>query len=66
MSKKNLHPEFYNAQIFCDNNFIFEVGSTKKVLKVDIWLENHPFFTGSKNVLDSEGRIKKFEKKYKN
>ncbi len=64
MAKKNLHPKWYNTKIFCDGKFILEIGTTKKELYVDIWSGNHPFYTGSQKILDTEGRISKFKKKY--
>jgi large subunit ribosomal protein L31 len=64
MAKKNLHPEFYNTKIFCDGKNILEVGTTKKELIVEIWSGNHPFYTGSQKIIDSEGRVDRFEKKY--
>jgi large subunit ribosomal protein L31 len=33
-------------------------------LKVDVWSGNHPFFTGSQKIIDSEGRVEKFMRKY--
>ena len=62
--KKNLHPKYFKAKIFFNGNLIFEVGSTKEAIYVDIWSGNHPFYTNSQKVLDTEGRISKFEKKY--
>jgi len=41
-----------------------KTGSTKQVLNVEVWSGNHPFYTGSQQVLDIEGRIQKFLKKY--
>jgi len=66
MIKKNLHPEWYTAKVYCDGNIIFEVGSTKKELSIDVWAGNHPFYTGSQKILDTEGRVEKFERKYSN
>ena len=43
----------------------FEVGTTKKEVRVDICSNCHPFFTGKKRFLDTEGRVDKFKKKYK-
>jgi large subunit ribosomal protein L31 len=65
MAKKGLHPEWYNTKIFCDGKMILEIGSTKQELAVDIWSGNHPFYTGSQRIIDAEGRVEKFEKKYK-
>lgn len=66
MTKKNIHPEWYpNSKVFCDGEHIMTVGSTKKELHIDIWSGNHPFFTGSQRIIDTEGRVEKFIKKYK-
>ena len=64
MAKKGLHPEWYTSKIYCDGKLVLEVGSTKKELSVDIWSGNHPFYTGSQKIIDAEGRVEKFEKKY--
>jgi large subunit ribosomal protein L31 len=66
MAKKTLHPNWYQTKVYCDGKLIFEVGGTKKELIVDIWSGNHPFYTGSQKILDAEGRIEIFEKRYKN
>nr|YP_010619918.1 Ribosomal protein L31 [Symphyocladia marchantioides]WAX03931.1 Ribosomal protein L31 [Symphyocladia marchantioides] len=66
MVKKNIHPKWYNtSQVFCDGKHIMTVGSTQKTLNTDIWSGNHPFFTGSQRIIDTEGRVEKFMKKYK-
>jgi large subunit ribosomal protein L31 len=41
-----------------------KVGSTKPRLNVDIWSGNHPFYTGSQKILDTEGRVERFMRKY--
>ena len=64
MPKKNLHPEWFQTKIYCDKELILEIGSTQKELNVDIWSGNHPFYTGSQKIIDSEGRVEKFQKKY--
>lgn len=40
------------------------IGSTKPELNVDIWSGNHPFFTGSQKIIDTEGRVERFRRKY--
>jgi len=40
------------------------VGSTREQLNVDIWSGNHPFYTGTQRLLDSEGRVERFMRKY--
>ena len=64
MAKKGLHPEWFKTQVYCDGKLVLEVGTTKKELSVDIWSGNHPFYTGSQKIIDTEGRVEKFERKY--
>ncbi len=64
MSKKNLHPSWYETKVYCDGKLILEVGTTKKELVVEIWSGNHPYFTGTQKILDSEGRVEQFERRY--
>jgi large subunit ribosomal protein L31 len=65
MPKKNIHPEWFNdTKVYCDGQLIMVVGSTKKELNVDIWSGNHPFYTGSQRIIDTEGRVERFLKKY--
>jgi large subunit ribosomal protein L31 len=64
MAKKNLHPKWYQTKVFCDGKVVLEVGTTKEELVVDIWSGNHPFYTGSQKIIDAEGRVEKFQRKY--
>jgi len=64
LAKKNLHPEWYQTKVFCDGKVVLEVGTTKEELVVDIWSGNHPFYTGSQKIIDAEGRVEKFQRKY--
>lgn len=65
MAKNNIHPEWFSeAKVYCDGQHIMTVGSTKQKLSVDIWSGNHPFFTGSQRIIDTEGRVERFMKKY--
>jgi len=43
---------------------VMTIGSTKPELNVDIWSGNHPFFTGSQKIIDTEGRVERFRRKY--
>jgi large subunit ribosomal protein L31 len=65
MPKSDIHPT-WSAQVpvLCDGKTLCFVGSAKKELQVDIWLANHPFYTKSQVVVDSEGRVERFMKKY--
>ena len=65
MPKKNIHPDWFsNTKVYCDGQLIMTTGSTKKELYVDIWSGNHPFYTGSQRIIDTEGRVDRFLKKY--
>nr|YP_009237386.1 50S ribosomal protein L31 [Wildemania schizophylla]AKS28433.1 50S ribosomal protein L31 [Wildemania schizophylla] len=66
MAKNNIHPNWYpEAPVYCDGQLIMTIGSTKPELHVDIWSGNHPFFTGSQRIIDTEGRVERFMRKYK-
>jgi len=55
---------FKKTPVFCDGKFICFVESTKSELHIDRWLINHPFYFKSQTLIDSEGRVEKFMKKY--
>ena len=66
MPKSDIHPKWFeNSQILCDGKPLCFIGSTKSELQVDIWLANHSFYTNSQILVDSEGRVDKFMKKYR-
>ena len=65
MPKSDIHPTWYReSTVLFDGKPLCLVGSTKSELQVDIWLANHPFYTNSQVMIDSEGRVEKFMKKY--
>lgn len=63
--KEGIHPEYFDAQVECAScGNKFTVGSTAKEIKVTICANCHPFFTGKQMLVDSEGRVERFKKKY--
>jgi large subunit ribosomal protein L31 len=65
MAKSGIHPEWHpEAKVFCDGEQIMTVGSTQSELHVDIWSGNHPFYTGTQKIIDTEGRVERFMRKY--
>lgn len=65
MPKKDIHPKWYpESKVYCDGQLIMTVGSTRPELNVDIWSGNHPFYTGTQRLLDTEGRVERFMRKY--
>ena len=65
MPKNSIHPTWCdNAKVYCDGQLIMKVGSTQPKLNVDIWSGTHPFYTGSQKIIDTEGRVERFMRKY--
>ncbi len=65
MPKSDIHPKWYpEAKVICNGEVVMTTGSTKEELHVDVWSGNHPFFTGTQKILDTEGRVDRFMRKY--
>ncbi len=62
--RKDIHPDYKEVKVTCACGEIFETRSTKPEIKLDICSKCHPFFTGKQKILDAEGRVEKFKKKY--
>lgn len=62
--KKDIHPKYGKATVRCACGNTFETGSTKDELRVEICSACHPFFTGKQKLVDSGGRVERFNKKY--
>ncbi len=62
--KKDIHPKYEKAIISCACGNSFETGSTKKNMKIEICSVCHPFFTGKQKIVDTAGRVDRFNKKY--
>ena len=65
--KDGIHPAFYSeARVTCVCGNTFTTGSVVEEIRVDICSACHPFYTGKQKVIDTEGRIDRFKKKYGN
>ena len=78
--KKGIHPENYRPVVFkdmsvdhaflvrstarTDDTIVWEDGNTYPLVKLEISDKSHPFFTGKQKMLDSAGRVERFNKKY--
>lgn len=62
--KDGIHPKYGKAVVKCACGNTFETGSTKPELKVEICSACHPFFTGKQKLVDTGGRVERFNKKY--
>ncbi len=63
--KPKIHPKYVDCTVSCACGNTFKTRSTKgENLKVEICSECHPFYTGKQKILDTAGRIEKFNRKY--
>ena len=63
--KEGIHPDYKTVTVTCACGESFATRSTKEPLRLDICSVCHPFFTGKQKLIDTEGRVDKFRKKYK-
>lgn len=64
--KENIHPKYYtDAKVVCSCGNTFTTGSTRQLLKVEVCSKCHPFFTGEQRIVDTEGRVERFRRRYK-
>ena len=62
--KKGIHPKYEHTKITCACGNVIETRSTVKDIEVEICSKCHPFFTGKQKLVDTAGRIERFNKKY--
>ncbi|HYQ48062.1 MAG TPA: 50S ribosomal protein L31 [Thermodesulfovibrionales bacterium] len=62
--KAGIHPDYKEVKVVCACGETFSTRSTRKDIHLDICSKCHPFFTGKQKILDAEGRVEKFKKKY--
>ncbi|MEE8318724.1 MAG: 50S ribosomal protein L31 [Dehalococcoidales bacterium] len=64
--KDKIHPKYFDdAEVICSCGNTFTTGSTRKQLKVELCSKCHPFFTGERRMLDTTGRVERFNRRYK-
>jgi large subunit ribosomal protein L31 len=63
--KKDIHPQYYQAKVVCAGcRTTFTIGSTVPEVNVTVCSACHPFYTGKQTLVDSEGRVERFRRKY--
>ena len=62
--KEGIHPKYELTKITCACGNVIETRSTVKDLKVEICSNCHPFFTGKQKLVDTAGRVERFQRKY--
>ncbi|HET9254249.1 MAG TPA: 50S ribosomal protein L31 [Pseudonocardiaceae bacterium] len=64
--KQGIHPNYVETQVSCSCGHSFVTRSTKRdgQIHVEICANCHPFYTGKQKILDTGGRVARFEKRY--
>lgn len=62
--KEGIHPQYGEANVHCACGNTFTTKSTRSEIRLEICSACHPFFTGKVKLVDTAGRIEKFQKKY--
>jgi len=64
--KKDIHPDYHDVNVVCACGNTFKTRSTYKsdLLHIEICSHCHPFFTGKQKLVDSAGRVERFQRKY--
>ncbi len=64
--KQQIHPDYQIATVHCSCGNTFTTRSTKPELRVEICSNCHPFYTGKQKLIDTGGRVERFQRKYAN
>ena len=62
--KEGIHPKYVEATVSCACGYTFKTRSTKPTIKLEICSNCHPFFTGKQKLIDTAGRVEKFQKRF--
>ena len=62
--KQAIHPTYGDAAVTCSCGNTFTTSSTKPTLRVELCNECHPFFTGKQKLVDTGGRVERFQRRY--
>ena len=64
--KQGIHPEYVETHVTCSCGNTFTTRSVKSELHVELCNQCHPFYTGKQKLVDTGGRVERFQKKYAN
>ena len=62
--RAGIHPEYVETTITCACGEVIHTRSTRPSLRVEICSKCHPFFTGKQKLVDTAGRVERFQRKY--
>jgi large subunit ribosomal protein L31 len=63
--KADIHPKYVESRVICSCGATFLTRSTLPEIKVETCSECHPFYTGKQRLVDTGGRVERFNKKYR-
>ncbi|HEY9746822.1 MAG TPA: 50S ribosomal protein L31 [Oculatellaceae cyanobacterium] len=64
--RQDIHPEYHKVSAVCVCGGVIETGSILPEIRLDICSNCHPFYTGTQKIVDTEGRVEKFKKRFAN
>jgi len=62
--KQGIHPDYVETHVTCSCGNSFTTRSVKKELHVELCNQCHPFYTGKQKLVDTGGRVERFQRKY--
>jgi large subunit ribosomal protein L31 len=64
--KTDIHPEYVETQVTCTCGASFTTRSTARsgVINTEVCSQCHPFYTGKQKILDTGGRVARFQARY--
>ncbi len=62
--KQGIHPEYGPATVVCSCGNTFQTRSTKSEIRLELCSACHPFFTGRQKLVDTGGRVERFQRRY--
>jgi len=62
--KADIHPRYEETQVTCSCGNSFTTRSTSESIRAELCNECHPFFTGKQKLVDSGGRVERFQRRY--
>lgn len=62
--KEGIHPKYNTCTVSCTCGASFETRSNRAAIKTEVCSECHPFYTGKEKMMDTEGRVERFRRKY--
>ena len=66
--KQDIHPDYHEVNVTCScgNKFVTQSVMAKENFNIEVCSECHPFYTGKQKIVDTAGRVDKFNQKYGN